>query len=188
MNKNLEKFIAFLQTSKNEMCDLEYLSSPEEWIKPLLGENALKYFKVHFRNKAGDLVAEWDTKGVFDSRESYPIVWLSSEGSPYTVIAKNTDEFLSILPFGGEIMLGIPVLLKKYKVKPKIVVAPEKKFSNENIRKAFDYQASFFVGHSELVRFISQDLGVKLNDSPLKTIKETLEAFPDLDNWIEENL
>ncbi|MBY0478833.1 MAG: hypothetical protein K2Q24_14385 [Chitinophagaceae bacterium] len=188
MNKKLENFIAFIRSSDKEMCDLEYLASPVEWIKPLLGGKAIEYFNVYFRNKAGDLVAEWDEKGIFDSAESYPIVWLSSEGSPHTVIAKDTDEFLSILPYGGEILLGVPVLIKKYKIKPKIVVDPEKKFSNENIRKAFDYQASFFIGHKELVKFILEDIGIKLNDSPVKTIKETLELFPDLDNWIEENL
>lgn len=188
MTNNRELFLTFIKSSQKQMCDLDFLKAPEEWLKPLLGEKALKFFRIFFRNKAGDLIGEWDINGVFKKGETFPVVWLSSEGSPNTVVAKNFNEFLSVLPFGGDIITGLPVLIQQHRAKPKIVVSPEKKFTEQYIKKAFEYQASMFNGHSDLVKFISETLGVQLNYSPVQTIRETVDTFPDLDLWIDKNL
>jgi len=187
MNSNLTLFIEFLTSIKKTPGDLQFLPSPDEWLDSLLGKNAKKFFRIHFRNAAGDLVGEWDINGGFDENESFPFVWLSSEGTN-TVVASNSNEFLSILPYGQGIITGIPDLLKTYRKRPTKVIAPEIEFDKINIKNAYLYQASNFNGHPDMVNFITNTLGIAVNESPLETISKAVDNFPDVDKWIEETL
>jgi hypothetical protein len=188
MNKQIKMLIDFLEGSDKECCELDVLESPEEWIIPLLGKKAAIYFRIYFRNKAGDLVGEWDIDGKFDDEKPLPFVWLSSEGSPRTVIAKDARAFLSLLPYGENILSGIPELTKAYNRTPGKMISPEKKFNKEALEKSYLYQATRFEGHESMVLFITKTLGIELSSNPLEEISNALNSFPDLDEWLEKNL
>lgn len=187
MNKKLEQMKSFLKNSEKDPSDLIVAKSEDEGLSALIGKKAKDFFRVYFHTKAGDLIGEWDMEGEF-SKESLPIVWVSSEGSPNTVVAKNADEFLSLIPFGGGLMSRIPVLIKDYERDPDIFVSPDEEFNKEEIQNEYDYQAKQFSGHSEMVEFITQKLKIQLNPDPLQTIKDAIRSYPDLDKWIEDNL
>jgi hypothetical protein len=188
MNKQLNDFIDFFSHSSRECCDLQFLSSADEWLEPLLGKNAKKYFRIYFRNRAGDLVGEWDSKGKFGNEKPLPFVWLSSEGTPQTVVAKDTAQFLSLLPYGQQVLTGIPVLVKAHLQDPEFVIDPGTEFTLEAVQKSFEYEASRFPGHADLVGFITNTLRIRLEKNPLETIIHAVDSFPDLEVWIEQHL
>lgn len=187
MNKKLEQFKSFLENSQKDPADLIVARSADEGLSTLIGKKAKDFFRIYFHTKAADLIGEWDVEGKF-SKEFLPIVWLSSEGSPHTVVAKNADEFLSLIPFGAGLMTRIPVLIKDYERKPSIYVSPDEAFTEEEIKKEYNCQAKQFEGHRDMVEFITKKLKLKMNADPLKTIKEAVSSYPDLDNWIEDTL
>jgi hypothetical protein len=187
MNNNLEKFAAFLESVKKDASDLAVVQSGDSAISTLLGNKSKKFFRIYYRSKAGDLVGEWDINGDFKSK-SLPIVWLSSEGSPYSVVANDDNEFLSLIPFGIGLMNRIPALIKDYERKPDIFVSPDEEFNKEVIQEEYDYQAKQFEGHQQMVDFIMGELKISLSKDPLQTIKSAINSFPDLDEWIGKNL
>lgn len=188
MNAKLIELNNFLESGKRDATDFELVRSPDEWLVPLLGEGARRFFRVFLRNRGGDLLAEWDPHGELGREGSLPVAWLSSDGSPHTVVARDAEGFLSLLPLGGEVLQGLPLLIAKHKQKPAIVVAPEKKFSDERVRQAFSYQATKFPDHASLVALVEDRLGIPINFSPVSTVRGALDAFPALQGWVETSL
>ena len=188
MNKELRLFTDFLSSPGNDSCDLSFLESPEQWLNSLLGQNANRFFRIYFRNKASDLCGEWDKTGKFNEEERLPFVWLSSEGTPQTIIAKDTTEFLSLLPYGVNILTGVPEILKRFEQNPNDVIPPEEMYSQAVISESYSYQSTHFSGHKSMVTFITRTLGIELSTTPFETIRRTVNSFPDLEKWIEMNL
>lgn len=188
MHKNLIEFVEFLKNSAKQVSDLEFIPSSHEQLVALLGKEANKYIKVYFQNKASDLIGEWDIDGLFLENGEYPVVWMSSEGTPNTVVSTDFNEFLSLLPYGQGIIVGIPEYIKDYEKYPDVFQRPEIKYNEMKIKNALNYEASQFEGHAVMVEFLKSTLGINVNEAPFKTITEAIKKFPDFNQWVEENL
>lgn len=175
-----------MNTLERDVCDLEYVEDNAR-LSALFKGNVEKYIKVYFQNGAGDLLGEWDVTGVFLTSKTNPVVWLSSEGAPNFVVARSFDEFLSVLPYGQGVFVGILEYLERYNRKPKMYSPPSEYFTTSEIQSALEYQSEHHDGHQDLVAFITQSCGIEINKDPLAFFLTQSESFPRFQEWLDVN-
>lgn len=188
MENSLNKFISFLNSSNDNLCDLENAKLLDEKIEILLNKNASTFFRAYFQNSADDLICLWDITASFNNYDTLPVVLLSSEGTPNIVIASNFDEFLSVLPYGIDFIVEIAEYFDEYNKYKDIFSPPDEMFSNDIIKKKIKQQSKKYSGQTSLINFISNDLGIPLTENPVTLIHNAFETFPNVQQWIDSNL
>ncbi|MNJ90968.1 hypothetical protein D3C87_86080 [compost metagenome] len=100
MDKLFEEFMTAFH--RKPIVGFEQVSDPEKMLTSILhSDKLITDFDVFLQTGTASLIAFWNLP---DSR---PVVYFNSDGSPFSVIAKNFEEFLSLLYLGTYALIEI---------------------------------------------------------------------------------
>jgi hypothetical protein len=182
----LTAFADFCEKATEEFSDFELVRNPEQKLKNLLNNQGLvEHFQVIGRHGTGSLIAFWrDDKNIDFARS--PIVWLSSEGFPNSVLANSFADFLSILPYDTGLIWDVLSNYYNHKESPDLQSSPEEKFTPDEIASYLTAAKKRYNGHSQLVDWLNDEARIEIASDPLSIVKWAIVSHIDLASWLRE--
>lgn len=182
----LTEFMNFCETAADDFTDFDLVRNPEQKLKGLLdNESKVEQFQVIGRHGTDSLICFWREDKRVDLALA-PVVWLSSEGFPNSVLADSFSEFLSILPYGIGFIYDVLSNYYFYKEDPDLQPSPEEKFTSEEISSYLAENEKRYQGHAALVDWLLHEAKVEIAKDPLSVIKGAIASHPDLASWLRE--
>lgn len=113
--------------------------------------------------------------------EQQPIVWIECEANPISVCAKNFDDFLSLLPYGG-MLHNLFSKVDFYLMEER----PENKYINlsaQELQQIISNCETEFPYMKEFNLKLKDELGIVPTENPFATFLDAFDSEPDFYHW-----
>lgn len=178
----LSQFYAFYEEVGGEFCDFQVVANGEKLLKTLIPAAAIPFLHVIGRQKNGSLICFWQQfaqQNLIDQ----PIVWLDSEGSPFSVFASNFHVFLSLLPYDTGSIYDMIAAWEEYAETGEDWIVSVDRFSADTLKMYEDMAQNNYPHHEQFINWLKK-MGVEPASDPFSLIGKAIEQLPALRTWL----
>jgi hypothetical protein len=169
MTSQFEQVKNFLDQSPDKCIDFYPVQNSDGKIANHLGNEFLPYLHVLGRLQNDTLIAVWNDEPFKKDWQVQPIVWIDSEGEPYSVIAANTDEFLTLLTLNTAFIYHQ-------------LTGP---LQGETTESFISMAKRSFPCYEAFIFFLSNKLGVKMPLDPESIISNAIKNNVSFQKWVD---
>ena len=182
----LRAFRSFCQAYSFQFADFELPVTPS---KDVLGftnsaEQAAA-FEVIGQTGNGSLIAFWQEPR--RSVDEMPVVWLDSEGVPVAVFANSFAEFLSLLPFGTDLIRSIVSAcdFSQSNNDPNLTLASAAQIHPaEVIAEMWEFNKSVDPEQPAYVEWLTETVGLTVAEQPIAVIEQAFQSHASVRHWL----
>ena len=181
----LEQFMGYCQQQPHLFADFHLVDEAKgkSLLASLLGSQTATHFTVIGKHASDSLIARWTAEELNPAPPPY--VWLDSEGSPNSVFATTTTEFLSLLPFDTGAVYDIISSWTYYLAEPTNYAPPAEKYQGERLTAYFISAKNTYPAYSAFLAWLKDTLGISPALDPVGLIGNAIQKYPNLEEWLK---
>lgn len=179
----LSEFLAFYEKIGGEFCDFQTVTDSKRWLNTLVPA-AAESLQVIGRQKSGSLICFWQQSPQHASEIDRPVVWLDSEGSPFSVFAPNFHTFLSLLPYDTGMIYDMVTAWEEYLETGDDWVVSTERFSDDKLKMYMDMTRENYPHYEQFIDWL-KETGVEIANAPVQVIGEAIKNLPQLREWLD---
>jgi hypothetical protein len=184
--EHLRKFLDFLENYSGDFPDLTIVVNGKQKITELLSTSVEQYFIPICEHGSQSLICYWRYENNAPLSR-LPIVWLDSEGSPNSVFASNIDDFLSLLPYNTGGIYDFISSWQYYNSEPDNYSCPTDNYDISTLESMINLCRYNYTDYNQFMDWLGQELNIQICQDPAQLIREAINSFPNLDNWLEKH-
>ncbi|GAB2577925.1 hypothetical protein [Spirosoma areae] len=186
-DKLLNEFIAFCRQSAAPFADFELVEPGQAatLMQSLLPDPAIPSFTMIGKHGSNSLICRWQSD--HDLTDEWPYVWLDSEGSPASVFATTTPEFLSLLPYDTGAIYDFITTWTYYLSDPaSYEEKPAEKYDKERLALYVSEATTRYPGYPAFIEWLDKTGAIGPAAEPANVVGAAIENHPSLENWLTD--
>ena len=177
MDKLVADFKHFLENQSGFVVDLEV--GDNSGLPKLIANYDSDDLEVFAESNNGSLWAIWKYKNTF------PVVLISSESTPFDIVAKDFETFLALLHYGTGLMYQCLTFIDFAKRMGQTEKQALKRFDKKYLAKELQRFQADYPDYKALYNFLEEE-GINAIEDPIQTFLSTAELRAAFGNWKEK--